>query len=382
MSNQRITVSLPSIFSISIVVLLILLFWHLKDLIILSMTAVVLAVTLAPAVDYIERRGLPRWAAVLLVYLSLTTVLVGFGLLVGPTVVQQTENLISQVPVYSEALYYWVRDLASRVNVDQRDFITQLINPQAIADWGLRSSQQLVLRSVGLTKGLVGGFLSLILVILLSAYMLTGSKSLLNGLIQMAPYPWNDRLQDQLGPVGERMAGFIQGRVLVSAILAVVITVGLNLLGMNEVALALGLIAGVTNLIPFVGPILGAIPAVVVAVSEGGLVWLWVLLLFVIVQNLEGNILTPLVVGSSVKLPPLYMLLTVIAGTQILGVLGALILPPWVSGVSVVVENLYLKPKAIAEAQLKKSGAIDPTELENSLTPAKAVVSSREEATP
>ncbi len=351
MSNQRITISLSNVFSILLMIVLGLLLWQLKDLLVLVMTAVVLAVTLAPAVDVLERVRLPRWLSVLTVYLGLTTALVGVGLLIGPSVIQQTERLINQVPTYSESLYFWVRDLASRVNAARPDLIAQIVNPQAITNWVIRSSQQVLLRSVGLTRGLLGGALSVVLVLLLSAYMVAGSKTLLPGIVQLFPQPWNHRLQEQLPAVGNRMAGFIQGRVLVSAILAIVINIGLNLLGMTEVSLALGVIAGVTNLIPFVGPILGAIPAVVVAVAEGGLVWLWVLLLFVIVQNLEGNILTPLVVGSSVKLHPLYMLLAVLAGTQLLGVLGAVIFPSWVAGTAVIVENLYLKPKTITEAQ-------------------------------
>ncbi len=360
MSNQRIAISLSNVFGILLMIVFGLLLWQLKDLLVLVMTAVVLAVTLAPAVDVLERVRLPRWLSVLTVYLGLTTALVGVGLLIGPSVIQQTERLINQVPTYSESLYFWVRDLASRVNAARPDLIAQIVNPQAITNWVIRSSQQVLLRSVGLTRGLLGGALSVVLVLLLSAYMVAGSKTLLPGIVQLFPQPWNYRLQEQLPAVGNRMAGFIQGRVLVSAILAIVINIGLNLLGMTEVSLALGVIAGVTNLIPFVGPILGAIPAVVVAVAEGGLIWLWVLLLFVIVQNLEGNILTPLVVGSSVKLHPLYMLLAVLAGTQLLGVLGAVIFPSWVAGTAVIVENLYLKPKTIAEAQSANGALVQP----------------------
>jgi predicted PurR-regulated permease PerM len=116
-------------------------------------------------------------------------------------------------------------------------------------------------------------------------------------------------------------------------------------------------IAGFANLVPLVGPVVGAIPALIVALATGGLTWLWVLLLFVIVQNLEGNILTPLVIGSSVKLHPLYVFLAVLGGTQVLGVLGALIVPPWVAGAGVLLDNLYLRPKQMAEASLMSDHA-------------------------
>ena len=78
--------------------------------------------------------------------------------------------------------------------------------------------------------------------------------------------------------------------------------------------------------------------------------FLWVLLLFVIVQNLETYVLDPLLVGNSVKVPPLYQLLAVLGGAQVLGIIGALIVPPWVAGIGLLLENLYIKPKLMAEA--------------------------------
>ena len=97
------------------------------------------------------------------------------------------------------------------------------------------------------------------------------------------------------------------------------------------------------------GPILGAVPALIVAVSQGEWTFLWVLLLFAIAQNLETYVLDPLLVGSSVQVHPLYQLLAVLGGTQVLGILGAVIVPPWVAGLSVLLENLYLRPKLLAE---------------------------------
>lgn len=83
--------------------------------------------------------------------------------------------------------------------------------------------------------------------------------------------------------------------------------------------------------------------------SPKGLTFWWVLLLFVIIQNVETYVLDPLLVGSSVEIEPLYQLLAVLGGVQVLGIIGALIVPPWVAGAGVVLENLYLKPKLTKE---------------------------------
>jgi predicted PurR-regulated permease PerM len=184
-----------------------------------------------------------------------------------------------------------------------------------------------------------------------SGYMLADSEKLIQGLVSVFPQPWDKRLAAQVQPVTQRMGGYIQGRVLVSGILGVAISIGLGALGLSEFALALGVIAGFTNLIPFLGPILGAVPALIVAIAQGGWTFLWTLLLFVIIQNVETYVLDPLLVGNSVKVHPLYQLLAVLGGTQVLGIIGALIVPPWVAGAAVVLENLYLKPKMLAEQQ-------------------------------
>ncbi len=231
------------------------------------------------------------------------------------------------------------------------DLVDRLLDIESLTAWAIGSGQQLVVRSYDITKGAIGSVFSLFLALLLSAYMLSGADGLLRDIVNLFPYPWNSRIAQQIQPVSQRMGGYIQGRILVSSILGVVITIGLKLLGLSELALGLGVIAGFTNLIPFFGPILGAIPALIVASAQGDLTVLWVLLLFVVIQNVETYVLDPLLVGNSVKVPPLYQLLAVLGGAQVLGIIGALIVPPWIAGSAVLLENLYVKPKLLAEAE-------------------------------
>ena len=185
--------------------------------------------------------------------------------------------------------------------------------------------------------------------------MVSDSRKLIKGLVQLLPQPWDERLAAQMTPISTRIGSYVRGRILVSAILGVIITTTLRFLGLSDFALGLGAIAGVTNLIPFIGPFLGAIPALVIAISQGWWTLLWVAVLFVVVQNLETYILDPLLVGSSVGVHPLYQLLAVLGGTQVLGILGAIIVPPWIAGAAVLVENLYLQPKLRMERRAARS---------------------------
>lgn len=351
MSRTRITFSVSSLWLLLGAIILLILIWQLRSLLVTLMIAVVLAATLVPVVDGAERLRIPRWLAVVLVYLGLLSLLMGVGILLGPSVAKQIERLTARLPGYIEDFRAVVKAIITRFGVEEPGLLDQLVNTQALTGWVIRSSQQLILRSLGLTRGIVGGFLSIVLAVLISGYMMAGSRNLIRGLINLFPYPWNQRLEDLVQPVSRRMGGYIQGRIVVSGILGIVITIGLRFAGLSEFALALGVIAGITNLIPFFGPVLGSLPALIVAVAQGGWTFLWVFLLFVVIQNLETYVLDPLLVGSSVNVPPLYQLLAVLGGTQVLGIIGALIVPPWVAGSAVMLENLYLKPKMEAEQQ-------------------------------
>ncbi|HEY9770613.1 MAG TPA: AI-2E family transporter [Coleofasciculaceae cyanobacterium] len=352
MNNKRISISLSNIILLVILPLLLILLWQLRSLIVVLMISIVLAATLAPIVKATQKAGLPRLLAVLIVYAGLIGTLTGFGLIIGPTVVEQIQSLIGRFPGYLEALRSLLSELILRFNLSETgapDIINQLLDVQGLISWAIRSSQQLVVRSYSVTRGIIGSVFSALLALLLSAYMLSASKQLLEDIISLFPDPWNKQLAAQIKPVATRMGGYIQGRIVVSGILGIVISLSLSFLGLSELALGLGVIAGFTNLIPFFGPILGAIPALIVATAQGGLTFVWVLLLFIVVQNLETYVLDPLLVGNSVKVPPLYQLLAVLGGAQVLGIIGALIVPPWVAGIGVLLENLYLKPKLIAE---------------------------------
>lgn len=350
MYKQRFAISLSSLLLIIGAGLSLVLLWQLRSLLIILMVAVVMAATISPIVDAAERLQLPRWLAAIAVYLSLIAIGTGVGVLIGPTIVDQIQLLAYNAPTYIENIQALVENIIVRFN-RRPELIRQFLDTQALAAWVFSSSQDLLLRSFNITKGIVGGILSFILALLLSGYMVAGSKNLIDGLVQLFPSPWDKRLEAQVMPMSKRMGGYIQGRVGVAAILSIAVSVGLSFLGMSDYAIGLGAIAGVTDLIPFFGPVLGAIPALIVALSQGGWTFGWVLLLFAIIQNLETYVLDPLLVGSSVRLHPLYQLLAVLGGTQVLGIVGALIVPPWVAGASVLLENLYLRPKQMAEVE-------------------------------
>ena len=352
-NEQRITLSVNSLAWLLVSVPLLLILWQLRSLLLLVMISVVLAASIAPVVDWAERFRVPRWLGVVLAYLSIFAVITGIALLVGPTVAEQIQLLVRQVPVslrkVLETAEGWVMSFNNERPELASELLNQFLDVQGLTRWLIRSSQQLLVRSYSVTTGILGGVFSLILALFLSGYMLADSRTLVKNFVRLLPQPWDDRMAAQVAPISNRIGSYIRGRLLVSTILAIATTVSLSILGLSDFALGLGAISGVTNLIPFLGPILGAVPALVVAVSQGGWTVLWILILYVVIQNLETYVLDPLLVGSSVGVHPLYQLLAVLGGTQVLGIIGALIVPPWIAGGAVLLENLYLRPKLMAE---------------------------------
>jgi len=351
-SEQRLSISISGVFIVFAAIAAAIIGWQLRGLFLLVMISVVLACSIAPIVNWAEQFKVPRWLGALLTYVAILSTLIGVVLLIGPTVLDQIQLLVRQLPLLLRRAATQTETWALTLNDNRPDFTTQIfdqLDVQAIAAWAVRSTRQVALRSFSVTTDILGTLLSLVLAIFISGYMLADSKTLTANFVRLLPQPWEQRVEKQLPEIGSRIGGYIRGRLIVSATLSLVTGIGLSFLGLQDFAIGLGAIAGVTNLIPFLGPILGAIPALVVAIPLGGWSVLWVILFYVIIQNIETYILDPLLVGSSVGVHPLYQLLAVLGGTQVLGIIGALIVPPWIAGVAVLLENLYLQPKLTAE---------------------------------
>ncbi|MEL6469020.1 MAG: AI-2E family transporter [Cyanobacteria bacterium J06623_4] len=351
-SEQRLSISISGVFIVFAAIAAAIIGWQLRGLLLLVMISVVLACSIAPIVAWAEQYRVPRWLGALLTYVAIFSTLTGVVLLIGPTVLDQIQLLIRQLPLLLRKASTQAEAWALSFNDSRPDFTTQVfdqLDVQGIAAWAIRSTRQVALRSFNLTTDILGTLLSLVLAIFISGYMLADSRTLTTNFVRLLPQPWDQRVSQQLPTIGDRIGGYIRGRLIVSATLALVTGVGLSLLGLKDFAIGLGAIAGVTNLIPFLGPILGAIPALVIVIPQGGWLVLWVILFYIIIQNIETYILDPLLVGSSVGIHPLYQLLAVLGGTQVLGIIGALIVPPWIAGGAVLLENLYLQPKLDAE---------------------------------
>ncbi len=307
----------------------------------LSALASVVAFALARPVEALEEWIGNRLVATLVVYVSVVlVVVVGLVLLAGPFVAQASA-LVQDLPRYANALQGWLLQLQGwlahygiQVNVDD----LRGRGATAIEQGGGDVLRHLLgtLTEVGTT------LLDALLMLVVSFYLVLDGPRMRARLFEIVPERHRAKLAFLEDHVTRVFGGYLRGQLTLAAILGVAAGVGTAALGLPY-AVVLGVLAGLFELVPMFGPILSALPAVLIALFMPFPTVLWVILFFVVVQQIESNVLVPRVSGHAVGLHPLGALLALLIGFQMAGVLGALFAVPIAGILWVLVGAAYRK---------------------------------------
>jgi len=288
--------------------------------------ALALTYLLDPPVRYLVRRGLSRLAALVILYLVLGLLAAVLFYFLVPGFVAQLSRLADEVPRYGRQLQEWV----SRV---QRDY-TRAPLPDALreaVDQGIRDLQDGLLRGVESVLGgmasLLTGLFSLLLAPVLAFYLLRDLDRLKHGALTLIPPAARAEALGLLREIDASLGGFVRGQLLVAAVTGLLSAVALSLLGVNFSVL-LGLFIALTDVIPYVGPILGAVPAVAIALLQSPVLALKVVAALVLVQQFEAAVVHPRIVGTTVGLHPLTVIFAVLAGVRLRGAVGLVLAVP------------------------------------------------------
>jgi predicted PurR-regulated permease PerM len=304
----------------------------------LFIVAAVIALILNPLVNLVERARLPRTLAVITVYAVFFTALPVAGFLLSGPVADQATSFANDVPNL-------VHDASGSLDDVQRFFDDKGINVQikgqsesalaSLQDRVVAGSGQIVAVTGELLRTLVELSFYMILVFVLSIYMLIYAPEI--GRLVRSVMPRGDGTPDDDFPtrVQRAVSGYVRGQLLFSLIMGTSAGGALWLLGAFGVfpdgrtyAFAFGVFFGLMELVPYVGPLLGALPPIIVAVVQDPLTALWVALLFLALQQLEGHVVAPNVFGRSLRLNPLLVILALLLGGEMYGFVGALIALP------------------------------------------------------
>lgn len=307
--------------------------------------AFVLVYVLNPIVSRLQDRGMPRLLAALVTYLVfLTLIVVGFMYLI-PVVADQVQEFAGSVPALVDRAQESIRNLAERVGVNLDTGL--VLDPE-----NQRQVLNFLGRLLSLTRGLFHVALILILGPILAFYLLVDLPKIRRGLRAFIPARRRPEIDSVLQDLGRALGGFFRGQLLVALFVGIASTLGLYIVGLPYWAL-IGMIAGLFNLIPLVGPFIGAIPAVFIAfttttVGEGLLRldpgWPMALgagIALLTVQQIDNHIISPNIVARTVKLHPVTVMLGLLAGGTILGVWGMLLAVPTIAAVKILLLHAW-----------------------------------------
>ena len=297
--------------------------FQIRDILFLVFIAFILMTALRPLVDWLEWAKLPRVIAILFIY---TIVFGFFGVsLAGtiPSLVIQSTKFVAELPNFLEkVLPYW--------NIDARS-MSQQIAP---------ISENIV----KLTVGIFSNLLTTLTVLVFTFYFLLERKKLESLLTAAMGEDASERVIDSLKNVESRLGAWVNGQLLLMAIIGVSVYIGLTLLRV-EFALPLAIIAGVLEIVPMIGPIASAVPAVLVAITISPFLALSVVALYFIIQQVENNIFVPLILRKSVGLSPIVTIFALMVGGRLAGIVGAILAVPIVLVLQVVLRVFLFPPQ-------------------------------------
>jgi len=302
--------------------------------------AVVLAYLLYPMVRLVENRGMPRTSAILIVYCAMFFIVAGLMLHGMPHIIDQLYLLAEVVPGYTAQ----VQELTASLQLEYAragipDTVRQIIDERIT--WIEQILLKLAEDVVKVIIGLAGYIFNLILAPIFAYYLLKDVELFTGRAALLIPYRWREDVLDLGCQVSRVVDSFIRGYLLVSVITGVMTGLALALLGM-DFALMLGIFAGITNLIPYFGPLIGAVPAVALAMLVSKWLAIKVVIVFLVIQQLEASIISPKILGDRVGLHPLLIILVLLAGGQLFGLTGLILSVP-VAAVLRVLLNFALE---------------------------------------
>jgi predicted PurR-regulated permease PerM len=302
--------------------------------------AIALAFLLDPPVTALQRRGVPRLAGILVMYLTVVVVVVTLGWLLLPPLVDQFRRFLEELPTLAAQIVAWEEAVV--------DWITGLPLPDPVRealDSFIESGQQAV---ISLLEAIVGPFLSvlartvgfvigLVVVPVWLLYVLKDRERLPGGLLGLLPVGWRPDATNGMRLTTSVIGRWIRGQLLLGAVVFVATLVGLMVLaaiGFREFAdfaILLALVAGVLELVPIIGPIIAAIPAVLIGASISPGAALAAVALYTVIQQLENHLLVPKVMGDAVDLHPAVVIVSLIVGATLFGLWGAILAAPVVA---------------------------------------------------
>jgi predicted PurR-regulated permease PerM len=320
--------------AVTVVIVLVLL-WYAIDVVLLAFIGVLFAILLrAPADWLVERFGLGERTALLIVGCVLLAVLALGGIYFGRGIASQALALVDRIPEIVASF----KEQLSQSELGAR----ALALAESGGVFAGEDGSQFLGRGLGLIGSTFGALANVLIVVFFAVFMAADPRAYVEGSLHLFARRKRERMREVLHEIGRVLRRWLVGQSLLAACVALLTGAGLLLLG-APFPFALGLLAGLMEFVPYVGPFLAAVPAILVGFSEGPQLALYIGLLFLGIQLTESYVLAPLVQHRAVHLPPAAVLFAQVLMGAIVGALGVAVATPLAAAVMVAVSMLYVE---------------------------------------
>jgi predicted PurR-regulated permease PerM len=319
----------------------------------LVLIALFLAVALGPAVDFFHRRKVPRGLSILLVYVLIALSIFGVGLLVVPPIVSQVNSFASHVPQYLND----INKNKTLAKYDRRYHITQKLRAQAATLPAKLGKAAGALRDV--TVGVFDALVQLITVLTIAFFLLLDGGRLADFLFGLVRPRTEGRAREVAEDIYHAVSGYVAGNLMISVIAGTVTYITLSLLDV-PFAVPLAVLMAFLDLIPLVGATIGGVLIGVVTLFNNfptsTIVWVLVLIIY---QQVENNVIQPVVYRRTVNVHPLLVIISILVGAALLGVLGALVAIPVAGALQIVVRDVWERRHVGGLVLLDEEGEVE-----------------------
>jgi predicted PurR-regulated permease PerM len=312
MKSKLHTTSLNDMTKAILLVILLLALWRLKFVVVILVVAFIFTIVLRPLVRLLHRIRIPAFFAVLLPVLILASVITGLIVYLRPVFIEQFPNLVRAL---DNALVQLFPNLEVRLDGDTLRRLTSE---------NLTSYSNLAF-SVG--TALAHTVFSILTILVLTMYWLTDYDKTRATVISFLPTDLQKRAKDILLRIEEKLGRWFIGQMIVSSVVGVTVWITAHLLGLPYAGV-LGILAALLEIIPTIGPVLAALPAVGLAASDSFEKAIIVTVAYIVIQQLESNVLSPMLLGRTIKLHPIVIIVSFLSGGILFGVVGALFAVP------------------------------------------------------
>lgn len=332
--------------------------WRLNALITPFIIAFILAYAIDPVVEWLVKRGLPRLVVILVLIGLILAAMIGVGILIIPKLIDEIGDLAGTVPRWIDGLKSWgetsLIPWLDRMDIPLSGIWDQIkAKIPSIINTVVESFTKWSFKALSGAVAVLSGLANLILIPILTVYFLFEFNNIKKKVFNIVPDDHKDFALELYRDLNQVLSAYVRGQMLVCLFLATWIGIGLWLIADVPYALLLGITAGLANLLPYVGTACAAILTLLVALLQPRpfLTGFKTLIVFVSAQTLEGNLLTPRIVGDRVGLHPLVVIFAVLLFATLFGFIGMLVAIPVTASIQVIVRSWIRRSKQLKSAQ-------------------------------